>query len=128
MVPARNKATGFSSVNHTTKTIHHQYPSQNPFLAKLLFWSYCPQCSWPIRSQDSLKCNNFKGIKLFFCLQINIIVSFKLVLLLLVGVARNGWSSQNNKFTVLFKYFKKEVRYEYDFYAWRQTWKFSTSW
>ena len=26
-------------------------------LTKLLLWSYCPKCSWPIRMQDSLECN-----------------------------------------------------------------------
>ena len=29
MVPAGNKAKRFSSVNHTTKTIHHQYLLKN---------------------------------------------------------------------------------------------------
>ena len=32
------------------------FPSQTPYLAKFLFWSYYPKCSWPIRLQDCLKC------------------------------------------------------------------------
>ena len=30
---------------------------------KFLFWSYWPKCSWPIRLQDSLKCNICKKIE-----------------------------------------------------------------
>ena len=59
-----------------------EFPSQTPCLAKFLFWSYCPK---QIRLQDSLKCNISNknwGIKLIFCLQINIRVSYKFFLLL----------------------------------------------
>ena len=53
---------------------------ENPCLAKFLFCIYQPKCSWPVRLQDSLKCNIFRknwGINLIFCLWINIKVSYK---------------------------------------------------
>ena len=37
--------------------------SQTSYLTKFLFWSYWPKCSWPIRLQDSLKCNICKKIE-----------------------------------------------------------------
>ena len=58
---------------------------------------------WSSRLQDSLKHNVSKknqGIKLMFCLQINIRVSYKLALLLLVGVTSHAQSTQNNKFVI----------------------------
>ena len=62
------------------------------FLAKFV-WSYYPECSWSTRLQDSSKHNIYKencGIKLMFGLQINIRLSYRLMLLLLVGVARRA--------------------------------------
>ena len=78
------------------------FSSQTPCLVKFLFWGVCPECSWPIRLQDSLKSSICKkgGIKLIFCLKINIRFSYKLVLLILVGVARRTQSTQNNKFVI----------------------------
>ena len=38
--------------------------------------------------------------QLIFCLQINIRVSYKLVLVLLMGVSRHAQSTQNNKFAI----------------------------
>ena len=76
---------------------------QTPCLAKFFFWSYCPKCSWPTRLQDYFKCNISKkisGIKLIFSLQINIRVSYKLVLLLVMSVTRHVQSTQNSKFVV----------------------------
>ena len=52
------------------------FPSQTSCLAKFLFLSYQPKCSWPIRLYVSLKCNFSRkncGIKLIFCLWKNII-------------------------------------------------------
>ena len=63
------------------------FPLQTSCLAKFLFWINCHRYSWPIRLQDSLKCNICKKnlvIKLIF-LQINIRVSNSWVLLFLVG-------------------------------------------
>ena len=37
--------------------------SQISYLTKFLFWSYWPICFWPIRLQDSLKCNICKKIE-----------------------------------------------------------------
>ena len=51
------------------------FPSQTVYLVKFLSFSYRPKCSWPIRLQDSSKCNTSTknwGIKLIFSLQINI--------------------------------------------------------
>ena len=74
------------------------FASQTPCLKRFMFWSVCPECTWPIRLQNSLKTNIYKkGIKMIFCLQINIKVSYKLVLLILAGVARRTQSSQSNK-------------------------------
>ena len=53
--------------------------------------------------------------KFNFCLQINIRVSYKLVLFHLVGMVRHAQSAHNNKFAISSQYFKKEVRDKYDF-------------
>lgn len=68
------------------------FPWHTVFLAKFV-WSYYPECSWSTRLQDSSKHNIYKencGIKLMFGLQINIRLSYRLMLLLLVGVARRA--------------------------------------
>ena len=67
------------------------FPSKTWCLTKFLFWSYCPKCSWAIRLQNSLKCDICKKIweiKLIFCMQVNIRVSYKFVLLVLMGMPR----------------------------------------
>ena len=38
-------------------------PMSGKILAKFLFWSYCPKCSWPIILQDSFKGNVRKKIR-----------------------------------------------------------------
>ena len=43
-----------------------------------------------------------RGMKLIFCLWINIRVSCKVVLSLMVGVARHVQSTKNNKFAISF--------------------------
>ena len=48
-------------------------------------------------------------------MQINIRVSYRLVLLHVVGMARCAQTIQNNKFVISLKYFKKDVRDKYDF-------------
>ena len=51
------------------------------------------QCSRPIESQNSLKCNNLRWsleLSWFFCMQINIKVFCKVVLPFLVGVERHA--------------------------------------
>ena len=50
----------------------------------------------------------------FFCLQININLSFKLIPLILVGMTRPAQITQN-KSAKSFQYLKKEVRDEVDF-------------
>ena len=70
---------------------------QTPCLVKFLFWSYCLKCSWLIRLQDSVKYNiskKMEGSNWFLCLQINIRISYKLVLLLLVNVRRHVQSTK----------------------------------
>ena len=91
--------------NSATSKFHDlilDFPSQTPCLAQFLFWNYCPKCSWPMRLQDSLKCNSVNELRnqVNFWLQINIRVSYKSVLLLCVGVARHAKSTQNNKFAI----------------------------
>ena len=51
------------------------------------------------------------GVKLMFCLQINI----KLIPLILLRIARPANSTQNNKFAKYLQYLMKEVRDEVDF-------------
>ena len=72
----------------------------NPMPGKVLFLSYRP-CFWPIRLQDSLKYNISRKnwvIKLICGLHINIRVSYKLLLSLLVDVTRQTQNIQNNTF------------------------------
>ena len=45
-----------------------------------------------------------------FLLEINIRVSYELVLLLLMDVTRHAQSTQNNKFAISLQYFKEEVK------------------
>ena len=54
-------------------------------------------------------------VKLIFCLQVNIIGFFKLILSFQVCVARHAQITQNNKLTISLQYFKKEVSDEVDF-------------
>ena len=56
-----------------------------------------------------------KVMKLIFCLQINIKLSFKLIPLILVGMTRPAQITQNNKSAKSFQYLKKEVKDEVDF-------------
>ena len=58
-------------------------------------------------------CRKIKGIELIFCLWINIRISFKVVLSLMVDVARHIQSTKN-KFAISLYYFKKEMRDKYD--------------
>ena len=46
-------------------------------------------------------------MKLSFCMQINIQLSYKLTPLILVNMATQG--TQNNKFAKFLQYFKKEI-------------------
>ena len=56
--------------------------------------------------------NNKKkgGMKLIFCLQINMKLSYKLITLILVDMVRPSRIIQNNKFAKTLQYLKKEVR------------------
>ena len=51
----------------------------------------------------------------FFCMQINIKLSYKLIPLILVGMARLPQYTPNNKFAKSEQYLMKEVRDEVDF-------------
>ena len=91
--------------------------SQTLCLTKTIVLELSPSF-WPIRLQDSLKWNISRKnwvIKLICGLQINIRVSYKLLLSLLVDVARHTQSNQNKTFAKSLKYFKKEVRDKHDF-------------
>ena len=54
-------------------------------------------------------------IKLIFCMQIRMKVSYKLILWFLMGMVKHSQSSQNSKFAMSLQYLKKEVRDEVDF-------------
>ena len=56
-----------------------------------------------------------RGIKLIFCMQINIKLSYKLIPLILVGMAKPAHITQNNKFAKSLQYFKTEVRDKFVF-------------
>ena len=54
-----------------------------PYLVKFWFTNYGPKWCWPVKFQDSLKCNISKKklmIKFIFDIQINIEVIYKLML------------------------------------------------
>ena len=63
-----------------------------PYLAKFLFSIYGPKCWQPIFRKAW-------GMKLIFCLQINMKVFYKLIVSLWVCIARHVHSTQN-KFTI----------------------------
>ena len=56
-----------------------------------------------------------QAVKLIFCLQINTIVLFKLIVALWVCVARLAQRAQYNKFAMSLQYFKENVKDEVDF-------------
>ena len=60
------------------------------------------------------------GCEVYFCVQIKIKVSYKLILSLLI---QNSQSTQSNKFVISLQYLKKKLETEYIF-ACRQTSKF----
>ena len=66
-------------------------------------------------------------MKLIFCMWMNIKLSFKLILLILVGIATHAQITQNNKFAKSLWYFKKELRNEVEFLC-RWASKFSINW
>ena len=67
-------------------------------------------------------------IKVIFCMQISMKVSYRLIVWFLMGMVKHTQSSQNSKFAMSLQYLQKEVRYEVDFFAKRWTSKFPTSW
>ena len=70
---------------------------------KILVLELQPKCFRPVRLQDSLKCNISRknlGIRLIFCLWINIRVSYKLVLSLMVGIVRHVHRTKYNKLAI----------------------------
>ena len=54
-------------------------------------------------------------MKLIFCQQMNIELSYKLIPLILMGMARPAQIAQNNMFPKSLQYLKKEVRDEVNF-------------
>ena len=73
------------------------------YLAKFWVSSYGSKCCQPIKLQDSLKCNIVRKkwiMKFIFCMQINIEVFSKTILLFWVSVTRHVQSTQN-KFAYL---------------------------
>ena len=82
--------------------------SRKPMSGKILVLELLPKMFLVNQIPGFLKvsylCNKkvifFWGIKLSFCLQINIRNSYKFVILLLVGVNKRAQSSQNSKFVI----------------------------
>ena len=64
-------------------------------------------------------CNNLRkkwGIKMVFCMQLIMNVSYKLMLWFLMRMVKHSQSSQSSKFPMSLQYLKKEVRYEVAFW------------
>ena len=55
-------------------------------------------------------------MKLFLCMQTNIKLLYRLIVLILVGTARDAQITQNNKFEK-YLYLKKELGTKLNFYA-----------
>ena len=90
------------------------FPSQTPYLAKFLFRSYYPKCCWPIRLQDSFKCNISKKQRD----QVGFLFANKHQSFLQFGAITFGGrtrSNLNNMFAVYFWYFRSEVSGKFDF-------------
>ena len=66
-------------------------------------------------------------MKLIFCIQININFSYRLILLILVGMARHTHITKNNKFAKSLRYLKKEVEKQVEFLC-RWASNFSKNW
>ena len=84
------------------------------YLAKFWFSSYGPKSCWPIKLQDSLKCNisRKKGMmKCIFGMQINIEVFYKLMQSFWVCLARLAQSIQNKKLAYLCNISKKTLAF-----------------
>ena len=56
-------------------------------------------------------------MKLISCMQIDLKLSYKLIPLILVAMARPAKIIKNNKFPKLLQYLKKKVRNEVDFFV-----------
>ena len=83
------------------------------FLAKLWFLSYGGKYCWPIKLQDSFKCNISRKKQManfIFDMQINIKVFYKLILSFWVFVARHTQSTQSKKFACLYNISRKMGR------------------
>ena len=87
-------------------------------------WYYHFWCVWPslpkLPKITSLLflCNILRKkwvMKLIFCMQISMKVSYKLILWFLMGMVKHSQSYQNSKFAMSLQYLKKEVRDEVDF-------------
>ena len=55
------------------------------------------------------------GVKLIFCVQINIKAVYKLIVSLSECIARHAQSTQNNKFAISLQYLRENVKDEVDF-------------
>ena len=75
-----------------------------PYLAKFWFSNYRLKCRWPIKLQDSLKCNISKKkgmMKFSIGMHINIEGFYKLIPSFWLCVAMHSQSTQNKKFAYL---------------------------
>ena len=58
---------------------------------------------------DFLDADNIKVSQVDFN-TLDIKVSYKVILPLLMGMIKHSWSTQRNKFTISLQYFKKEIK------------------
>ena len=75
----------------------------------------CPKCT---QNKLAYFCNilrKIKGMKLIFCLQINMKVFHRLIVSLWVRVPSHSQSAQNNKFAMSLQYLKENMKNEVDF-------------
>ena len=89
------------------------------YFAKFWFSSYGSKCCWPIKLQDSLKCNIPKKkwmMKFIFGMQIDVKVFDKLILSFWVCVAIHTQSTQNKKFIYIsLQYLQENMGEKVDF-------------
>ena len=93
--------------------------AKNSFVAEVNFntiiFGECNQTcpKYPKQAYISLQyLHKSMGDQLIFCLQINIKVSYQMIVSLWVYIARHAQSTQNNRFTISLEYVKENVKNE----------------
>ena len=63
-------------------------------------------------------------MKLILCLQVNTKVFYKMIVSLLVCLAKHAQSTQNNKLAISLQYLKENMKDEVDFLSADKCWRF----